>query len=280
MSLVIFLAVLLAAFLHALWNVLVRQNADRLISLTALQTAMGVMGLAMIALFGLPSRAAMVLAIVSGLLHTGYNLFLVRAYRSADLSQVYPVARGSAPLMTMIGGFLMFHDSPGPMGVLAILVLVAGLLTTSFGQNAGVKTDPHAMLYAFGTACFIAVYTLVDGQGARTSGNALGYAGLLFVLDGVFLLIATYLIRGRRFSGYLKPQWRSGILGALASGTAYAIVIWAMTQAPVASVAALRETSIVFVLLMSSRVLNETLTRNRILGGALIAAGAVLLRIA
>jgi drug/metabolite transporter (DMT)-like permease len=280
MSLPVFLAVLLAAFLHASWNVLVRHNADRLVALASLQTLMGVLGLALLAIYGLPNQTAFTFALVSGVLHTGYNLFLVRAYRAADLSQVYPVARGSAPLMTMIGAFIFLKDSPGSMGVVAIVVLVAGLLLTGLGRKGAVSPDPHALFYAFGTACFIAVYTLVDGQGARASGNPLGYAGVLFVFDGLFLLVAGQLLRGRPFAASLLPHWKSGAMGALASGIAYAIVIWAMTKAPVASVAALRETSIVFVLVMSSHVLNETLTRNRIMGGALIAAGAVLLRMA
>jgi uncharacterized membrane protein len=280
MSHSIFLAILLAAFLHASWNVLVRHNADRLVALTSLQTFMGGVGLAMGFWFGLPSDKALFYALVSGLLHTGYNLFLVRAYRAADLSQVYPVARGSAPLMTMLGGILFLDDWPSVIGIVAILVLVAGLLLTGLGQRAVMSPDPQAMRYAFGTACFIAVYTLVDGMGARASGNPLGYAGVLFVLDGLFLLAASHFIRGRNFAAELLPHWRSGVLGALASSAAYAIVIWAMTKANVASVAALRETSIVFVLLMSSHVLKETLTRNRVIGGALIAAGAILLRIA
>jgi drug/metabolite transporter (DMT)-like permease len=280
MSITVFLAVLIAAFLHASWNVLVRQNTDRLVSLSTLQMLMAVLGAGLVAWFGLPVAKAWGFAVVSGSLHTGYNLFLVRAYRTADLSQVYPVARGSAPLMTMIGASIFLHDSPGTMGIVAILILVAGLLLTSVARKTVSNPDPHAMFYAFGTACFISVYTLVDGQGARASGNPLGYAGVLFVFDGLFLLIAGQFIRGRGFVAELLPFWKAGIIGALASGIAYAIIIWAMTKAPVASVAALRETSIVFVLLMSSHVLKETLTRNRILGGVLIAAGAILLRVA
>jgi drug/metabolite transporter (DMT)-like permease len=276
----VFLAVLLAAFLHASWNVVVRQNPDRLVSLASLQILMAFLGLGLISWFGFPGQKAWAFAVVSGLLHTGYNLFLVRAYRAADLSQVYPVARGSAPLMTMIGAFFFLHDSPGPFGILAVLVLVAGLLLTGTSRKDAANPDPQALRYAFGTACFIAVYTLVDGQGARVSGNPFGYSGVLFIFDGLFLLVACQFIRGPSFIASMLPHWKAGVFGALASGVAYAIIIWAMTEAPVASVAALRETSIVFVLLMSSRVLNETLTRNRIFGGLLIAAGAVLLRIA
>jgi drug/metabolite transporter (DMT)-like permease len=130
-----------------------------------------------------------------------------------------------------------------------------------------------------GTAGFIATYSLTDGLGARASGEAFAYAGLLFVLDGVFLLVAASFMRGVAFSRSLLPHWRQGVLGGGASGAAYAIVMWAMTKAPIASVAALRETSIVFVLLMSSRLLRERLTIWRLGGAMLIMLGAILLRI-
>ena len=276
----IFLLVLLAAFLHAGWNVLVKLNADRMVSLTVLQSLMALLGLAMVMWFGLPSQTSLMFALSSGVLHTGYNLFLVRAYRTADLSQVYPIARGTAPLLTLLGAWIVLHDQISTIAVVAILVLVMGLLITGAGQRHAVAHDPQAMTYALGTACFIAVYTLVDGQGARHSGNAFGYAGVVFILDGIFLLIVGFALRGRSFYRQLYPHWRHGLLGAAASGVAYAIVIWAMTKAPIASVAALREISIIFVLLLSARVLREALTWTRIGGGLLIVLGAVLLRLA
>ena len=280
MSTEIFLLVLLAAFLHAGWNVLIKLNADRLVSLTVLQSLMGLLGLAMVAWFGLPSQLSLKFALVSGFLHMGYNLFLVRAYKTADLSQTYPIARGTAPLLTLLGAWVALNDVPSLIAMIAILMLVLGLLLTAFGNSSSAVHDPHAVFYALGTACFIAVYTLVDGQGARHSGNAFGYAGVVFVLDGLFMLIASMVLRGPGIVAELLPHWRHGFVGALASGAAYAIVIWAMTEVPIASVAALRETSIVFVLLMSARVLREALTWQRVGGGLLIVAGAVVLRLA
>ena len=241
---------------------------------------MGLIGTAMVAWFGVPSAQSLNFALASGVLHTGYNLFLVRAYRSADLSQVYPIARGTAPLLTLVGAWLVLHDAVSLPAVAGIVILVAGLLATGLGKRSAAIRDPYAVAYALGTACFIAVYTLVDGQGARHSGNAFGYAGVVFALDGLFLLVAGFLLRGRVFSAQLTPHWRNGCLGAAASAAAYAIVIWAMTQAPIASVAALREVSILFVLLLSARVLREALTWQRLFGGVLIVAGAALLRLA
>lgn len=280
MSISVFAVVLLAALLHAGWNVLVKSNADRLVSLASLQTLMGVMGIAMLAWFGAPSKVSLPFALASGLLHTGYNLFLVRAYRAADLSQVYPIARGAAPLLTLAGSMVLLHEEVSAHAAMAIVVLVAGLLLAGISPRQGINKDPHALYYAFGTAAFIAIYTLVDGHGARASGNAFGYSGLLFILDAIFLLMAGTWQRGVTFGARLLPHWKQAVLGAAASGAAYALVIWAMTVAPIASVAALRETSIVFVLLLSARVLNEALTWQRIGGGVLIVAGAVLIRLA
>lgn len=280
MTLSIFLIVLLAALLHAGWNVMVKSHADRLVSLASLQSLMGIMGLGMLGWFGLPDASAYPYALASGVLHTGYNLFLVRAYRHADLSQIYPIARGTAPLLTLIGATLLLHDPLTTGMAMAIIILVLGLMLAGLRSESLRQTDPNAMFYALGTAGFIAVYTLVDGQGARHSGNAFGYAGLVFALDAAFLLMAGHRLRGIGFTSSLLPHWKMGLAGAAASGAAYALVIWAMTKAPIASVAALRETSIVFVLLLSARVLKEQLTWQRVAGGTLIVVGAVLLRLA
>jgi drug/metabolite transporter (DMT)-like permease len=276
-TLLVFFLVLLAAVLHAAWNVIVKSNADRLLSLTILQSFMALMGLAMVAIFGFPGFHIWPFALASGLLHLGYNLFLVRAYRSADLSVVYPIARGTAPLLTLLGSMLVTLDAINATMVIGILVLMTGLMLTGLGRKSA-SADPHALYYALGTAGFIAAYTLVDGIGARQSGNALGFAGAIFFVDGACLLAAAAFVRGSSLFAGFVVHWKQGIAGALASGSAYAIAIWAMTQAPIASVAALRETSIVFVLLLSARLLKETLGWQRVVGGIMIVAGASLLR--
>jgi drug/metabolite transporter (DMT)-like permease len=276
----VFGAVLLAAFLHAAWNVLVRMQADRLVSLTTLQGFMGILGIGLLSLFGLPNPESYSFALASGILHTGYNLFLVRAYKAADLSQVYPIARGAAPLLTLVGSLLFLADGVHTGVVAAILLLVAGLVMAGWQKDRSNHPDPQAVLYALGTACFIAVYSMTDGLGARASGDAFAYAGVLFVLDAVFLLLAGTIMRGGGFVPSLIPFWKQGIIGGTASGLAYAFVMWAMTKAPIASVAALRETSIIFVLFMSARMLRESLTGIRIAGALLITAGAILLRLA
>jgi drug/metabolite transporter (DMT)-like permease len=274
----VFLAVLLAALLHAGWNVLVKSNADRLVSMAVLQTFMGLVGLGMVLVWGLPGFQIWPYVIASAALHLGYNLFLVRAYRHADLSVVYPIARGAAPLMTLIGSLAFTTDHIGLWMAAAVVILVSGLILTGMG-NRSPGADPHALTYALGTSCWIAAYTLVDGIGARHSGNTLGFAGVIFMFDGMSMLVAALVMRGRAITTGFAANWLTGALGGLASAVAYGIAVWGMTMAPIASVAALRETSIVFVLLLSARILKEQLSWQRVVGGILIVGGAALLRL-
>lgn len=271
---------LAAAVMHAGWNVLVKLKLDRFLSLFLLQTLMGLMGLAMLAVFAWPSAASLPYALTSGILHTGYNIFLARSYRTGDLSQVYPIARGTAPLLTLIVTFFAAHEAIGALTGLGIGVLVAGIWMTGLTGKRELKLDGLTLFFALGTSVFIAAYTVVDGLGGRASGSASGYAALVFVLDAIFLFFAGIYMRGPGIVRAVAPYWKSGLAGAALSAAAYWIVIWAMTLAPIAAVAALRETSILFVMLMSIRVLKETVTTTRAAGALLIVAGAVVLRIA
>lgn len=280
MDITVFLAVLAAAIMHGAWNVMVKMKLDRFLSLFLIQSLMGVMGLAMLAVFAFPAAASFPHALASGILHTGYNLFLARSYRSGDLSQVYPIARGAAPLLTLIVTWATATEAVGIWGVTGVAILVTGIWLVSLVGRRGVHLDGMTLFFALGTSVFIAAYTIVDGLGGRASGSPSGYAGLVFALDAVFLLIAGISLRGLRILADVAPHWKSGTMGAALSVSAYWIVIWAMSHAPISAVAALRETSILFVIVMSARVLKETVTLPRIGGAALIVAGAVILRLA
>jgi len=276
----VFLAVLAAAVMHGGWNVLVKLKLDRFLSLFLLQTLMGVMGLVMLLVFAFPSRASLPYALTSGILHTGYNLFLARSYRTGDLSQVYPIARGAAPLLTLIITWATATEQIGMAGVAGVGVLVAGIWMVSLVGRRGVRLDGMTLFFALGTSVFIAAYTIVDGLGGRASGTPSGYAALVFVLDAIFLFVTGIVLRGPGILREVAPHWKSGTVGAVLSAAAYWIVIWAMSHAHISAVAALRETSILFVMVMSARVLKETVTPPRIAGAALIVAGAVMLRLA
>lgn len=280
MDIIVFAAVLVAAVMHGAWNVLVKLKLDRFLSLFLIQTLMGFFGLAMLAAFGLPAPASFGYAVTSGLLHTGYNLFLARSYRTGDLSQVYPIARGTAPLLTLILTWLAATDALQPLAIAGIGVLVGGIWLVSLAGQKSLRLDGMTLFFALGTSVFIALYTVVDGLGGRASGNPSGYTALVFILDASFLLVTGVATRGPDIFRAVAPYWKSGTAGALLSATAYWIVIWAMSRAPIPAVAALRETSILFVIFMSSRVLKERVSATRVAGAVLIAGGAILLRLA
>jgi drug/metabolite transporter (DMT)-like permease len=266
--------------MHAAWNVLVKLKLDRFLSLCLIQTLMGFLGLAMLAAFPWPSAASIPYAVVSGLLHLGYFMFLARSYRTGDLSQVYPIARGAAPLLTLAATWAFMHEEVTLMGGAGVAVLVLGIWVISLVGQRGLRLDGLTLFFAIGTSVFVAAYTIVDGIGGRISGAPSGYAGMVFVFDAVFLSIAAVAIRGPGILREVAPYWKTGILGALLSVGAYWIAIWAMTHAPIASVAALRETSILVVMLLSMRVLKETVNLSRLGGAVLIVVGAVLIRLA
>ena len=279
MDTTVFLAVLAAALMHGGWNVLIKLKLDRFLSLCLIQIVIGVIGFAMLATFPWPSAASVPYAITSGLLHFGYNLVLIRTYRTGDLSQVYPIARGTAPLLTLLGVWLTTQERPELAGIAGIGVLVIGLWSISLGGRKSMRLDGLTLFFALGTSAFIAAYSIVDGLGSRVSGSPSGYAGLMFAIDGVLLVAAAVIWRGPGIFTEMRPYWLSGAAGGLLSVGAYWIVIWAMSRAPIASVAALRETSILFVLLLSQRILKETIGMARFAGAALILAGAVLIRL-
>jgi drug/metabolite transporter (DMT)-like permease len=278
LSISLFLVVILAAFLHAFWNVLVKFKLDRFLAMFLLQTLMGLMGLIILMVFAFPSVSSWPYAAVSGVLHTLYNLFLARSYRTGELGLVYPVARGTAPLLTLGATTLFAHDSISIMAFVGIVVLVAGIWLIAISPSLAAKVDRTTITFALGTSVFIGLYTIIDGLGGRISGSASGYTGLVFVLDGAFMFVTGLYLRGGRIVGDVMPYWRSGIAGALASGSAYWIVIYAMSIAPIALVAALRETSILFAIAMSAKFLKEPLTWQRVGGGVLVVAGAMALR--
>lgn len=279
MELTVFLAVLVAALMHASWNLLVKLKLDRFLSLFLLQTLMGLMGIAMLVFFAWPSRASLPYVVASGVLHTGYNIFLARSYRDGDLSLVYPIARGAAPLITLLATWLVASEQISAVTAIAIGILVSGIWLVAVGKSKSLKLDRVSLFFALGTSCFIAAYTVVDGLGGRLSGAASGYTAMVFILDAVFMFGAGFYMRGPGILRSVAPFWKSGILGALLSASAYWIVIWAMTLAPIAAVAALRETSILFVILMSAKYLKEQMSWMRVVGGVLVVLGAVALRL-
>ena len=277
-------AVLFAALLHASWNALIKSGKDKALD-TALIHILGCgVGVVLVALFGLPRREAWPWLAASMTIHIGYYITLVGAYRHGELGFSYPIMRGTAPLLVaMLSGQLIGeHLSPAAwIGVAGISggVLLIGL--TRSHVHGGSRR--HALGYALANAAIIAAYTMVDGLGVRASGNALQYVALLFMLDG--LPYFTIVMWQRRAAladsiAFMKQRWPVALVGSSASLGAYAIALWAMTKAPVASVAALRETSVLFATLIGVLMLKERFRLQRLLGAGAVVIGVMALRLA
>jgi drug/metabolite transporter (DMT)-like permease len=273
-TLPVFFAILFAALLHAGWNALVKLGLDRFSSVLLLALVQGGIALLLLPVFGLPAPAAWPWVLLGSALHSGYKLFLIRAYGHGDLSQVYPLARGTAPLIVTIASALFLHEAPPMLRIAAVLAIAGGIMLMA-GRGGLGRT---ALLWALGTACFTASYTMADGVGARLAGDASAFAMWMFALDGLVMLGFGLALRGRGAIAALRPAWRSGAAAGAMSLGSYWIAIWAFTRAPLAMVAALRETSVLFALLIAFFLLRESVAPRRWAAGALIMAGIVLMR--
>jgi drug/metabolite transporter (DMT)-like permease len=280
MSLAVALAVLISALLHASWNAIVRVNGDRLGVVTLLATFSALIAAPGLFLLPAPAREAWPWLIASVLLHVGYNVFLVNAYAHGELGKVYPLARGTAPLITLIVSLAFIGEPVGTANILGVVTLGVGIIALTFDQGIRVlMRAPKGVVYALATSLFIGSYTISDGLGARASGDPLGYTAWVFAFDGAPLLIYALIVRGRGIQRMLVEQWRPGLMAGALSLGAYAIVIWAMTVAPIALVAALRETSVVFAVMIGVVFLGERLTPARAICVAVVLAGLMLMRV-
>jgi drug/metabolite transporter (DMT)-like permease len=276
----VFAAVLAAAAMHAGWNAVVKTGLDRFLSVTLIAAAAGAISLVCLPFTVLPRGPVWYWILASSVLHTGYKIFLAQAYKSGDLGQVYPLARGTAPLIVAIVSLLALTEGLDTGSLTGIFVLVAGVWLMSLRGGHEVRhLNRTGVLYAVGTSCFIASYTLVDGLGARQAVTASSYALTLFVVDGILIALVCAGVRGLAGFRKMATVWKSGLAGGAMSLGAYWISIWAMTQAPIATIAALRETSVLFALAIATVVLKEKLTPWRLVAGLIITSGTVLLRL-
>lgn len=266
--------VLSAALLHASWNALLKKSGDRLAALTLMTLGAGVAALPLVIFSPLPPVGAWRYIILSAILHTGYNLFLIRAYRIGDFGQSYPIARGSSPLLVAIGAAAFAGEQMSGHTWIGVALVSIGIISLANIKDRHQLSGPVA---AFTTGAFIAAYTVTDGIGARIAGDAVGYSGWLFVLDSVPLaLIFMWMHRRLPMAGSPKENWL-GVTGGVMSLLAYGIVIWAVVLAPMGTVSALRETSVLFAVVIGTVFLGEKLTIRRVLACAVITLGAIVL---
>jgi drug/metabolite transporter (DMT)-like permease len=278
MTLTVFALVLFAAFLHAGWNALIKLGASKVTGMLILTLVQGGIGLVIALTRDWPEPHVWLWLLGSGLFHSGYKLFLAFAYEQGDLSRVYPIARGAAPLAVTLIGAAFLADRISGAEYVGIFVLGLGIIVMAHGAFSNGESRRLVPL-ALGSALMTAGYTLVDGLGARVSGDAVMYVAWLFVLDAVFFTPTCMALRGRGVFRANGRDWAVGALAAIGSYGAYAIAVWAMTQAPIALVAALRETSILFAVLIGWLVFRDRMDLPKAVAAALIVTGVVLTRV-
>lgn len=274
MTTTLFVLVLFSAVLHAGWNALVKVGGDALVRLAMINLTVALLGLLALPFVPLPPPASWPYIGASLALHIAYYVLLARGYQLGDLSLVYPVARGLAPLWVTLGAWFSAGERPDALGFAAIALLSLSVLTLARGAGRGLPV-------ALACGLTIAAYSVADGLGSRAAGEALyGYIAWLFVLDALPVTLLAAARRRGLFLQTLRRGWRAGLLAGVCCALAYGIVIWAMAQAPLGYVSALRETSVVFAAWIGTRLLGEPFAGRRLLSAAGIVGGALLLHFA
>jgi drug/metabolite transporter (DMT)-like permease len=277
----VFAAVLFAAACHAGWNAAVKKGLDPLAGTVAISIGAALVSAPLLSLVGLPAAAAWPWVIASVLIHLVYFAALIESYRAGDMGQVYPIARGSAPLLTACLSALLVGEHIGPIAWAGILLLAGGVVLMSLrGGRDLARLDRRAVAFALFTAITICAYSLTDGIGARLAGNAHAYSLTLFLGIGPVMLAYALVRGGSAVIPAMRVAWGTGLAGGALQLGSYAIAIWAMTVAPIAIVAALRETSVLFGALIAVVVLREPLRVVRIAAAVVIVVGLALIRLA
>lgn len=283
----VMLAVLAGAVLHAGWNALVKSSGDKELDTALVHFLGAVVALPLLLVVGLPPAVALPFIAASLVIHIGYYVALAGAYQHGELGLTYPIMRGFAPLLVALGSSAVLGEAPSAAAWAGIVGITLGVALVGLAHPGETLHHRKALAYAFANALIIAVYTFVDGRGVRVTAAAghaaAAYVTLLFVLDGLPYPALVYFRRsaaGRQaILAYARRRWPLAALGGTASIGSYAIALWAMTVAPIASVAALRETSVLFAALLGTWVLKERFGMQRAVGTGVIVAGVIALRL-
>ena len=278
MPLTVFLAVILAAFLHAIWNAMVKNEDDKYIGVCAIVLGHVPASIVVIFLTPAPSVESIPYIILSAFLHIGYEWNLLSAYRFGDYTKVYPIARGTGPTLVTIISLMFFGVVLSNFEILGIFIVCFGIFILSFQKTSEIK-NRRALFYAFSTGFFIMTYSITDGYGARVSHSPLSYMGWSFVLNAaIFPILLKFKNKTEIITKISKDGRKIFFIGGTFSYIVYAIVVWSFTQAPIPLVAALRETSIVFALLIGALFLKEKFTLLKIVAVLTIFFGVILLK--
>ncbi|EPX79446.1 DMT family transporter [Litoreibacter arenae] len=279
MTPLVFFAVLTAAMLHAVWNALVKGGADKRLNMAGVVIGHLPLAVPMLAFVPAPDPASYPYLIAGIALHFGYQMFLLGSYNVGDLTQVYPIARGVAPLLVAAVSLVFLGVDLSSMEVLAVVTIAAGILSIALVRGADGLRNGRATAMALTTGCFIASYSLVDGLGARVAGTALGYYAWLGIANAVIFTGFMAATTPQVLRDLPTKGLKVFLVGGSASFAAYSLVMWAFTQSPIALVTALRETSIIFALLIGVLMMGERLSLGKVASTMITLLGVILLRV-
>lgn len=276
--------VLASAVMHASWNALLKgREGDPLAASAGLSLVWALVGLPLLFVVAPVPEAAWPHLGLSVVAHLVYFALLVTAYRGADLSTVYPIARGLPPLFVVVGAWALVGETPTLLGALGVLCIGGGVVSVGLATRRRDDDDDRRVTRSIGlavaTAVFIAGYTLIDGVGVRVAGGVVSYLVWLTAIQGTLFALGALAIGGRPLAREVWQRRGTALLTGVLSAGGYAVALWAMVRAPIALVAALRETAVLFAAIIGFFVLREPFGRRRIVAAAVVAAGAVLVRL-
>lgn len=270
-------AVLLAAVLHAAWNALAHAIDDQLVGFALIGAAVSVGAAGIVLVAPAPARACWPYLAASAALHVAYSLLLMRCYRLGEFGQVYPIARGTSPLLVAIGAAVFVGEDLSPVELLGVVTISLGLGALVLVGGVPTTASRPAITAAVLTGVVIAAYTTLDGVGVRDAGSVAGYAGWLFLLQGPVLPVAAIISRRGRLWPQVRPHLLAGLGGGVLSIAAYGLVLWAQTRGALAPIAALRETSVIVGAAIGAVLFGERFGRWRVAATVLVATGVVLI---
>ncbi|MBL4811768.1 MAG: EamA family transporter [Rhodobacteraceae bacterium] len=280
MSAFVFAIVIAAAVLHAVWNAVVKDGGDKFVAMTGMILGQVPIALLCLVIWPMPAAESWLYLAAGVVIHTGYQFFLALAYKHGDFSQVYPLARGVAPLLVAAVSVLFLGVELSRAGLFGISMIGIGIMSLAFARQADGRRNGKAAGLALITGCFIASYSLVDGFGARLSGAPMTYYAGVALGSTVGFLALMAVWRPGVITQTLQVHKGRSLFAGSASFVAFAIVIWAFTQAPIALVTALRETSIIFAIFIGLYFFGEKLGPHKIMSIMAVVLGAVVMKLA
>jgi drug/metabolite transporter (DMT)-like permease len=279
MSGTVFAALLFAALMSATWNAIVKGGSNKYLHAVLVANSAALIAIILLPFLRQPAPQAWLYLAASAVLQAAYYGFLAAAFRAGDMSHAYPMMRGTAPLLVSLVSGPLIGEALSPGKWIGVILICIGVMGLAWEVRWRTSANSAIVRYALMNAVIIAAYTVVDGIGVRLSGAASGYLMWNLLLTAIILSIWTLRTRRRELFSYAVGHTRVALIGGLATTTSYGIVLWAMTQAPIAAVAALRETSMIFVLAIAVLVFKERVGLRRIGATAVIACGAVAIRV-